>query len=314
MLRKTTALQKGDTIAVIAPASAPRYEQVFLEGLAALSGYGYTVEINRTSFEDKDGYLAANDNYRLSEINDFIRRDDIKAIFCVRGGYGTPRLLSGIDYEAAQKYPKLLIGYSDITALHWAMYQKAGWIGLSGPLITEMNRLSAQTWQMMWDMFEGNTPRFLQNPDGSALQTLKTGTATGTLIGGNLALIQALTGTPYFPDMKGKILFVEDVGEKPYQIDGMLCHLKNAGHLDALSGLVFGGFTEYDLPNPSKTMEEVLWEYSKALDIPVVSGLAYSHNPEKCTVPIGIEARLTATENHASIELLSSVVAGGKLV
>ena len=307
MLHKSTALRLGDKIGVIAPASAPRDEKVFLEGLDKLSSFGYEIEIHRKSFHDADGYLSANDTYRLSEINDFIRRPDIKALFCVRGGYGTPRILGGIDYESAKKYPKLLIGYSDITALHWALYQKAGWVGLSGPLITEMNRLSDTTWQQLWDMFEGNSPQTLQNPDGSALQALKTGTATGTLIGGNLALIQALIGTPYFPDLSHKILFVEDVGEKPYQIDGMLCHLKNAGHLEKLGGLIFGGFTDAETSNPTKTMEEVLWDYSKDLNIPVACGLQYSHEVNKCTMPIGVQAELHVSPQATTLSLLEKI-------
>lgn len=307
MLHKINALQKGDKIAVIAPASAPRDEKVFLEGLERLSSFGYPIEIYRKSFEDKVGYLAASDDYRLSELNDFIRRPDLKAIFCVRGGYGTPRILSGIDYESAKKYPKLLIGYSDITALHWALYQKAGWVGLSGPLITEMNRLADETWQHLWGFLEGNTPDVLSNPDGSALQGLKSGLAEGTLIGGNLALIQALIGTPYFPDLSGKILFIEDVGEKPYQIDGMLCHLKNAGHLERLGGLLIGGFTDYDLPNPSLSMEEMLWGYVRDLQIPVATDLQYSHAVNKCTMPIGIKARLSVDAQTTTLTFLEKV-------
>ena len=245
---KPPPLRPGDAIAAVAPASAPVSPDRLARGVAYLERLGYRVEVGRLG-EGPQGYLAASDAARLRELNGALRRPDVQAIFCVRGGYGTLRLLPDVDYAAVRRHPKLVVGYSDVTALHLALYHKAGVTGLSGPMVgVEWGALDAASERLFWDLARGAAPRPLLGPGGEALQPVRPGTAEGVLLGGNLTLVTRLIGTPYLPDLMGALLFLEDVGEAPYRIDGLLAQLKLAGILDRLGGLVLGGFTEGDPP------------------------------------------------------------------
>jgi muramoyltetrapeptide carboxypeptidase len=314
---KPPALHPGDKIGLIAPASPARDPADLERGVAYLEDLGYDIVPGRTQYETQ-GYLSGTDEARLDELNGFLRADDVKAIFCVRGGYGVLRLLPHIDYEAARDRPKLLAGYSDITALHLALFEHAGWPGLSGLMVASDfaghdghdGCPDPATERLFWDLATGATPDPLLGPADEALQPERPGTAEGVLLGGNLSMIAKLVGTPYLPPMDGAILFVEEIGEAPYRIDGLLAQLRLAGILGELGGLVFGQFTgwEDDASPPTLPLDDVLDEYADAVNGPVASGLVYGHIDEKSALPVGVRARLSVTENDAALSILEPVV------
>ncbi len=270
---------------------------------------GWHIE-QRRDFTDARGYLAGTDKDRSDELNHFLRRTDIHALVCIRGGYGCMRILPHLDYEAARAHPKLLVGYSDITALHLAFLAKSGWSGVSGPMV-------AVDWP---DLDSGSRKQFLElagggagsllGPGGEGLSPARPGTVEGRMVGGNLSMVVRLLGTPYLPDMSGAILVVEDVGEEPYRIDAYFTQLRLAGVLQQLGGIVLAGFTECGFPagKRSLTLDEVFADHVMSLDIPVATGLLYGHFPVKSAVPIGVRARLSVTDDTARLDLLESVV------
>lgn len=297
-------------IGLIAPASPPRDAERLQAGIAALAGRGFEVVQARPSFP-AHGYLCGTDAERLDELNAMLRRTDLGALFCVRGGYGVLRLLPHLDYEAARRHPKLLVGYSDITALHLALYAKAGWRGLSGLMVgADWEAPEANTERLFWTLARGGTPAPLLGPGGEALQPLRPGTAEGVLLGGTLSLLNRLLATPYLPPLDGAILYLEDVGEVPYRLDGLFAQLRLSGVLERLGGLVLGQFTETEPDNdrPTLSVDEVVADYVGRLAIPVAQGLVYGHIPVKNTMPVGVRARLTVTAGAARLDVLEPVV------
>ena len=286
-------------------------------GVAYLEKQGYEVVRGRPQY-DPQGYLSGTDEARLEELNRFLRSDDVRALFCARGGYGCLRLLPHLDYDAARAKPKLLAGYSDITALHLALFHRAGWPGLSGMMVASDfagheghdQKPDPATERLFWALAEGAAPDPLLGPADEALQPEQSGTAEGVLLGGNLSMIAKLVGTPYLPPMDGAILFIEEIGEAPYRIDGLLAQLRLAGILEKLSGLVFGQFTgwEEEASPPTLPLDDVLAEYAADVSGPVASGLVYGHIDEKSAIPIGVRARLEVTENDAALSILEPVV------
>jgi len=304
-------LLPGDLIAVVAPSSPPKDPDQLEDGIAHLEAAGYRVERGRSVLTPR-GYLAGPDAERLDEFNRYLRRDDVRALFCVRGGYGALRLLPHLDYAAARRHPKVLVGYSDVTALHLALYHKAGWRGLSGPLVVEWSQLEPATVRHLQALAEGGTPRPLLGPHGEPLHPLRPGTAEGVLLGGNLAMVIRLIGTPYLPPLDGALLFLEDVGEQPYRIDAMLAQLKLAGHLGRLGGLILGAFTawEPDHDRPTLTPREVFEDYLHEAPFPVATNLIYGHFPNKASLPVGVRARLDVTGRTATLSILEPIVTG----
>ena len=298
-------------IAIAAPASAALDREATKAGLEALRSRGLDIDTVR-AFASPHAYLSGPDAERADELNALLSRDDIDAIVCLRGGYGLLRILDRIDYDAARAHPKLIVGYSDITALHLAMVAKAGVTGLSGPMVApDWPQLDAESEAQFWAVAGGRAGDPLVGPGGEPLIPMREGSAEGVLLGGNLALTAALLGTPYLPDMRGAILFLEDVGEAPYRIDGLLARLRLAGVLGQLGGLVYGAFTSAEPPTdrPSFSVEEVLDQYAAHVNGPVASGLVYGHFARKITVPVGVQARLTVHDGHAELVLLTPVAA-----
>ena len=304
-------LARTATVGIAAPASAPLAAADLDAGLDALRARGLRIARVRETITPH-GYLAGTDGERLDELNALLRRDDLDAVFCVRGGYGVLRLLPGIDYDAARAHPKLIVGYSDITALHFALWAKAGLPGLSGPMLApDWPHLDAETEAQFWTLAEGHAPVEIVGPGGEALDPVRPGRAEGVLLGGNLVMICTLLGTPYLPDLKGAILFLEEVGEPPYRVDRLFAQLKLAGILDNLGGLVLGGFTGADPPEnrPSLSLDEVLDDYTRDLPYPVARGLVYGHFRRKSTLPVGVRARLAVEGATAALTVLDPVTA-----
>lgn len=308
MLRRPRPLSPGAPIAVVAPASPPRSSSRYREGLARIRE-AYDVQFAWSPGTER-GYLSAPDDARAAALHQAIQTPSIRAIFCVRGGYGCLRLLDRIDWSLARQHPTLLVGYSDVTALHLAFYARARWTGLSGPVVTEWAVADDETLHPFRVLAEGGTP-VLANSEETSLRPLVPGTATGPLLGGNLSVLSRLVGTPYAPSFEGAILVLEDVAEAPYRVDRMLSHLQHAGVLDAVSGVVLGHFSTGDLDpeKPTLSLDTVFADYLANRPYPVVQGLNYGHLLPRCTLPIGSPVRLTATDDGVSLKLRSPAVA-----
>ncbi len=305
-----TRLSPPDRIGVVAPASPPLSQERLDRGVSYLRSLGFDVVQPRTSYPPY-GYLAGSDEERLGELNALIRTPDIKALFCVRGGYGSLRLLPDLDYAAARRHPKILVGYSDITALHMALYRHAGWKGISGNMVAvEWPEPDKASEKLFFDLFAGEHPSPLLGPAGETLSALRPGEAEGVLLGGNLTLISRLVGTPYLPDLRGALLFIEEVGESPYRLDGLLAQLSLSGILERLGGLLFGGFTDAEPTNdrPTLSVEEVIAHYARQVNGPVATGLVYGHFPVKTAMPVGVRARLRCSGEEATLSLLDPLV------
>jgi len=312
MRRKPLPLHPGDVLGIVAPGSAPAEPSALEAGLKTLRSRGYVVAC-RPLPPTPHGYLAGTDAERIDELNGFLRRPDVKALICVRGGYGALRLLPHLDYEAARAHPKLLIGYSDITALHMALYERAQWAGLAGPMAAvEWPDPDPASEVLFWDLATGATPSPLLGPAGERLVSYGPGEAEGVLLGGNLTLITRLIGTPYLPSLKGAILFLEEVAEPPYRIDGMLAQLRLSGAIEGLGGLILGGFTGAEsLPGkPSLSLDDVIRDYFHDAPFPVATGLVHGHFPVKNTMPVGVRARLSVASSTAELHILEAVTSG----
>jgi muramoyltetrapeptide carboxypeptidase len=246
---------------------------------------------------ERHGYMAGSDEQRLADLNDALRDPSIDGVWCIRGGYGSLRLLPGIDFAALREQGggKALIGYSDATALHAAIQAQAGLISYHGPVaraeITDFTRSSLRR-----AVVEGGDPA----GHAGASRTLREGRAEGVLAGGNLAVLTALTGTPYAPDLSGCILVLEDIDERTYRIDRMLRQLYLAGVLEGCRAIVFGECTNCGETTESgtRTLDEVLGEMADLLDVPCLAGAPLGHIADQWTLPLGAAAVLD-TGAHA---------------
>ena len=294
---KSPQLCEGATIGVISPASRPSDEQKYKTGILYLKKLGYKVVESRHVL-DSYGYLAGKDLDRADDLNIMFGDSQIDAIFCSRGGYGVPRIIDEIDFVTIQNNPKIFVGYSDITSLNLAIWEKTGLISFSGPMVAvEMGKgIKTFTEQSFWKTLKSTDPvGILESPSDSLLQVLKPGKAKGALLGGCLSLINVILGTPYCPNFEKTILFIEDIEEEPYRVDRYLAQLKMAGILDRISGLVIGQFVDCSPSEPEKpylTLEQVFEDYFSNLNIPIISNFAYGHVQVKHTLPVGIEVEL----------------------
>jgi len=223
------------------------------------------------------------------------RDSDIKAVFCARGGYGTTRLLAKIEYDLIRQNPKIIVGYSDITALLMAIQKRTGLITFHGPVVRELASGHQGNYDNLLRLLSSDKPLKLSLAKGA---TLIPGRAKGPLIGGNLSLICHLIGTPFLPSFNGCILFVEERGEPSYRMDRMLTHLKLSGQLNGLSGLVAGKFEECGDPS---TINRLLMDVLSSLDIPIATGLEVGHGHKNLALPLGLPAELDADRMTLSI-------------
>lgn len=304
--RKAPRLKIGDTVGLIAPASPFRTGQLE-KAIRNLEALGLKVTLGQ-SLQKKKGYLAGTDKERLADLHAFFADKAVHAIWCIRGGYGTPRLLPQVDYDLIKKNPKVLIGYSDITALIQAIYIKTGLITFHGP-VGASDFTDYEVAHLKAILFDGIPNHMISNPRGyTPFYTINKGIAEGEFLGGNLSLIAALAGTDYEWSVKNKILFLEDVGEKPYRIDRMLTQLRQNCPLGKAAGIMLGTFADCDTNDPEKswTLKQVLEDRLGDLNIPVAYGMCFGHIKEQFTIPIGLKARFDAEEG--SLKLLESAV------
>ncbi len=270
-----------------------------------------------TNAYSRHGYFAGTDDERLADLNGALQDPSIDAIWCIRGGYGTVRLLDRVDYGAMAAHPKPLIGFSDMTALLNAVTRLTGVVTFHGPVARAgMPAFSRSHFERVLTQAKapGRLGRLPQPadvlvPQENRIVTLAGGNAEGPLAGGNLTLLQCLIGTPYFPELAGAILFLEDVGEDLYRVDRMLAHLRLTGALRRLSGVLVGRFTELKRTQADGALgfDEVLANYLAPLGIPVAYGFPVGHIAAQWTLPLGAQARLDA--DAGEVELLEPAVA-----
>jgi muramoyltetrapeptide carboxypeptidase len=280
------ALRPGDRVAVIAPASGFDRE-AFDTGLALISRR-YHAEYTTGVFE-RQRYLAGSDARRLAELTAALADPGIRAVFCARGGYGATRLLLRLDASALPGPPKLLVGFSDITALHLWL-QAHGHASIHGPVLTQLGRLPAATCERLFALLESTAPA----PPLNGTVTYVGGAAEGPLLGGNLSVLTRLLGTRFVPSLDGAILLLEDQGERPYRLDRMWTHLQLAGVFARVRGIALGSFTACEEPDAPYTSADVLRELAQATGLPCAAGFPVGHGDLNEPVPLGVRVRLDA--------------------
>ena len=301
-LIKPERLCTGDTVGIVAPASAPPDPKAVDRAASGIERLGFKPKLGK-NVRARLGFIAGTDRERATDLMDMFADRRVKAIICLRGGYGTSRILDRLDYELIRRNAKILSGYSDITSLHFALVRKAGLLSFHAPML---NGELADA--KLPDFARKSFMRTVMNaaPAGSVcdgykdgtISVLHGGTAEGRLMGGNLTLICASVGTPFMPSFKGKILFFEDVGEKPYRIDRSLTHLMNAGIFSQVAGVAVGINKNCDDPDAKpgaeyrQSAKEVIKERLSSLLVPVVVGLPFGHVDLNATVPVGVRAKL----------------------
>ncbi len=229
-----------------------------------------------------------------------------RAIIAVRGGYGTPRLLPLINYRLVKRNPKILVGYSDLTALQMALYKKTGMVSFSGPMagVEMFKSIDPFTEEHFWKMITSTKKSgVVHNPDSRLLKSMGKGRASGVLIGGNLSLITSIAGTPYLPSFRNAILFFEEIGEECYRFDRMMNQLALAGIFGEAKGIVVGELTDIKASDPERpflTVDEIVADHLSSLSKPILTGLVYGHVARKLTMPIGIRAVVDASDRSLS--------------
>ena len=286
---KAKRLEVGDTIGMVAPASPSEPSKVE-RAIKYLTGMGYEVKAGESVYSSR-GYLAGEDKLRADDINRMFADDEVSAIFCLRGGYGSQRILDMVDYQQIRDNPKIFMGYSDITALLNAIYQECGLITFHGPMGGDFaGGLEKPTKAAMKKALESIEP-IGELPNPEVPEVVAVGRAKGALVGGNLSIVAASLSTPYEIDTRGRILLLEDVFEEPYSVDRMLTQLRLAGKLRDAAGIVLGdwGNSEPVEPEKSLSLEEVFVDMFKDFGKPVLKGYKIGHCKPNLTVPIGAE-------------------------
>jgi muramoyltetrapeptide carboxypeptidase len=279
-------LNPGDTIGIVAPAS-PFDTDLFDGGIQTLKSMGYRVHIPDDLFE-RNGFLAGSDEHRADLIHRLFSDQTIKALVCARGGYGSMRLLPVLDFSLIQKNPKIFIGLSDVSALLSAIYSKTGLVTFHGPAVTTLANTPRKTREALKAAISSDQPHELEMENGI---TIRSGSASGRVCGGNLNTLNHLLGTPFAPEFKDHLLFLEDRGEKPYRIDRMLTQMKQAGCFRHLAGLILGDFVDCG------SQPEIIQIFTEAFadaSIPIVAGCEAGHGRQNLTIPFGLEATLDA--------------------
>ena len=309
-------LAAGDTVALVAPASAT-FQSVDLDiARESLEALGLKVKVGRHLME-RHGYLAGIDKERAADINGFFADPAVHAVLPIRGGWGSARVLPYLDFDVIRRNPKILLGFSDITALLLAVHAKTGLITFHGP--NGMGRWDAWSLEYLKRVLFNGEAVTMENPrtmtDRNSLvqienrvRTIAAGTARGRLLGGNLTVLTTILGSPYLPSWDGAILFVEDVGEDLYRVDRMFTQLKLVGALEKIRGFVFGTCAECGPGEgfASLTLEEILADHIKPLGVPAWFGAMIGHQTPQWTLPVGADVEIDATKG--TITMLAPAV------
>ncbi len=311
-LRKPRPLVPGDTIGLVSPSGPTRpggsgsTPESVERTRARLHEVGFRTVVAPHAF-DARGYLAGADADRAADLQAMLENPAIHGVLCIRGGFGAHRLLDRLDYHAIGRHPKAFIGYSDITALHFAFYTQCGFVTFHGPMAGALAQPDPHDYLALLRAVTRMEPlgRLVNPPGAPAIETLVPGVAEGPLIGGNAALLTGLLGTRFVPaaeEFRGKILFLEDVGDKRYRLDRKLAHLTLAGILGAVSGIVIGECRYSPEAGDVLSLRDILRDHIGPLGKPAISGLACGHGDYHLTLPMGVRARLDAAECSLFIE------------
>ena len=291
MIKLPPYLRKGDTIGIVCPAGYMASEKVDT-CISTLKNWGYEVRVGKTVGGDSATYFSGTDEERLADFQAMLDDKQVKAVLCGRGGYGTGRIIEQINFRKFKKKPKWIIGYSDITVLHSHLYSNYYISSLHSPMAGAFNEngYKNQYVRSLRNALEGKKVKY----SCPAHPFNRQGEAKGELVGGNLALLAHLTGTSSDIRTKGRILFIEDVGEYSYNVDRMLYQLKRSGKLSKLAGLIVGGFTEIkDTERPfGKTVYEIISDIIAEYDYPVCFDFPVSHSDRNYALKIGVEHTL----------------------
>jgi muramoyltetrapeptide carboxypeptidase len=303
MLLTPGLLKPGDRVRLIAPAS-PFDPGLFRAGQRVLEDLGLVPVVGRDAFA-RDGFLAGADRRRAEQLTSALLEEDTRAVWCIRGGYGTARLLPLLDLPRLRRRPKLVIGFSDATALLVQLSRPGGFVTIHGPVVIQLSRLPATDLRWLKALlFAAYAPRVL--PLGRT-RTLVPGVAEGRLMAGNLAILASLAGTPFAPDLRDAVLCIEDVGEEAYRLDRLFWQIVSAGLLRSVRGVVVGELTGCKPEGTGRhSARRVLERAVAALGLPALSGAAFGHGRRNLALPVGIRARLDA--GARTVTLLESAV------
>lgn len=312
-MNKPKALKKGDRVAVIAPSSpiSEGNRHKIKEAEEGIRNMGFE-PVMYPSCNEVHGYLSGTDEIRAKDINDAFEDKNIDGIICMRGGYGTPRLLKMLNYEMIKANPKVFIGYSDITALHVVFNKICNMVTFHGPMASSDCFISDKTDYYTLESFEKNICNtkplgIVNNPEGEDIITINGGKSEGEIVGGNLSLLAATLGSKYDLDTKGKILFIEEVGEHNYCVDRMLSSLALAGKFEDCAGVILGTWNKCERENNRKhslDLEEIFDEIIKPFGKPIINNFRVGHVYPQATIPFGTRVRLDADKKE--IEFLES--------
>lgn len=308
---KPKKLESGDVIGIISPASSPDKLEKIENGVKYLEKLGYRVKIGE-NVGKVHGYLAGTDDERLSDLHSMFKDKNVKAIFSIRGGYGSGRLLDKIDYGLIKKNPKIFVGYSDITSLQMAILKKTGLITFAGPMLATdfSGAVNEYAEENFWNVITSSKKiGKLHNPREEKFYALNSGRGEGPILGGNLAVLGSLMGTDYLPNLKNSILLLEDIGETPYRIDRLLNQLKLAKIFESVKGLILGRFVDcYEKDKSKETIKlnEVIEHYLSGLKIPVLYSFSHGHIKENLTIPFGLSCKLNTSRGF--VEILENAV------
>lgn len=295
-------IQLGDTIGFVSPSSALIDPAVIESIKGCFEGMGFRTKWG-THILDRYGHLAGLDEDRVADIHGMFADPEVRMIVCLRGGSGAARLLDKLDYDLIRNNPKIFLGYSDITALHQAIYTQTGLVTFHGHVAT--SNWSAPILEQFFRIFvDAEIPHYASVPiseDGlhhtaEPVSVIRSGIAEGKLLGGNLTVLTGIAGSPYFPDFEDSILFLEDIGEQPYRIDRMMSQLALAGVLGKIKGFIFGQCSDCGASNPERslTLEQIFHDHIFPLDIPAFTGAMIGHIDEQFIVPVGVRVHLDA--------------------
>jgi muramoyltetrapeptide carboxypeptidase len=301
MIRIPPYLQKGDTIGIVCPAGFMAAEKV-QTCINTLQEWGYRIKVGKTVGSNSQTYFSGTDEERLEDFQQMLDDDEVKAVLCARGGYGTGRIIDQIDFKKFEKQPKWIVGYSDITVLHSHLYSNYYIASLHAPMTGAFNEEGYKNEYVLSlkNALEGKKLKY----SCPVHEFNRKGEGIGELVGGNLALLAHLVGTDSDIKTKGRILFIEDTGEYQYNIDRMLHQLKRSGKLSRLAGLIIGGFTDIkDTERPfGKTAYEIIREIIKEYDYPVCFGFPVSHTNENYALKTGVGYKLKVTKSKVFLE------------
>lgn len=306
-------LKKGDTVGLVTPATYVSSPDEIATAVRTAEYFGLKVKMG-ANVRKRNGYLGGSIAERAADINAMFADPEVKAIFAIRGGYGSAQILPALDYGLIARHPKIFQGYSDITAMHLAIHQRTGLITFHGPvMLSGFSNYTIDHFRRA--LFETKPVGAVTNPVESnplrpnhTLRAVRGGVASGPIVAGNLTLISTTMGTPYEIDTRGKILCLEDVGEEPYAMDRMLTQLRLSGKLDAAAGIVVGECARCTprefRPGFDSTFSlgEVVDDILGGLKIPVLAGLTFGHTADQLTLPLGCRATLDADKGTLTIE------------